>query len=339
MITIFKNLKINFNSKFRVMAIASLVFICCGIAFFFLKGPQLGLEFKGGKELIVSSNNSDKALKSEVQKFLEEAEIKYSKIRLYGDNKVQISIPISDNKWIKELHTDNDGDINGDGKLDGFCSNEDFIDEDNCLNDGLTYSKLIYLFDSPYNVVSYTKIGATISKEIKKNATEALLIAVLLISFYIIIRFDWYSVLGGVAALIHDVLIVTTFLMFFSYEFDTYIVAAFLIIIGYSLNDTIVVFDRIRENIIEYSNMKLNEIVNLSLNETLSRTLITSLTTLFVVVSVFIFGGESLKGSSFALIIGIVSGTYSSMFIAVPISTFLRDKYYKEEDEKGEQWQ
>ena len=333
MITIFKNLKINFNSKFRVMAIASLVFICCGIAFFFLKGPQLGLEFKGGKELIVSSNNSDKALKSEVQKFLEKVEIKYSKIRLYGDNKVQISIPISDNKWIKEF----DEDINGDGKLDGFCSNASFMDTDNCLNDGLTYSKLIEI--SPFDVVSYTKIGATISKEIKKNATQALLIAVLLISFYIIIRFDWYSVLGGVAALIHDVLIVTTFLMFFSYEFDTYIVAAFLIIIGYSLNDTIVVFDRIRENIIEYSNMKLNEIVNFSLNETLSRTLITSLTTLFVVVSVFIFGGESLKGSSFALIIGIISGTYSSMFIAVPISTFLRDKYYKEENEKEEQWQ
>ena len=190
MITIFKNLKINFNSKFKVMGILSLFFIYCGIAFFFWKGPQLGLEFKGGKELIVRSNNSDIDLKLEVQKFLEKVEIKYSKIRLYGDNKVQISIPISDNKWFKEF----DEDINGDEKLDGFCSNEAFIDEDNCLNDGLTYARLIEI--SPFDVVSYTKIGATISKEIKKNATQALLIAVLLISFYIIIRFDWYSVLG-----------------------------------------------------------------------------------------------------------------------------------------------
>ena len=129
-------------------------------------------------------------------------------------------------------------------------------------------------------------------------------------------------------------------MVFFSYQFDINIIAAFLIIIGYSLNDTIVVFDRMRENLEEYSKMELGQIINLSLNETLSRTTITSLTTLFVLVSLFFFGGSSLLGLSFALIIGIISGTYSSIFIATPIMMFLRNKYYiEEENKKEEQWQ
>jgi preprotein translocase subunit SecF len=134
----------------------------------------------------------------------------------------------------------------------------------------------------------------------------------------------------------HDILIVISSLIFFSYQFDINIIAAFLIIIGYSLNDTIVVFDRIRENLEEYSKMKLYQIINLSLNETLSRTTITSLTTLFVLIALFLFGGSSLAGLSFALIIGIISGTYSSIFIATPIMMFLRVKYYKEENIKEE---
>ena len=190
------------------------------------------------------------------------------------------------------------------------------------------------LVKSKLNVISYNKIGSTISDELKYDAMKALFVAVILISFFIIIRFDWYSAIGGISALIHDILIVISMLIFFSYEFNINIIATFLIIMGYSLNDTIVVFDRVRENIDEYSNMKLYEIVNLSLNETLARTLITSLTTLFVVVSIYIFGGGSLKGLSFGLIIGILSGTYSSIFVATPIMMFLRDKYYVEENER-----
>ena len=134
--------------------------------------------------------------------------------------------------------------------------------------------------------------------------------------------------------MLHDVLIVVGALVIFTYEFNTNIIAAFLIIIGYSLNDTIVVFDRMRENISEYSNMELYQIINLSLNETLSRTIITSLTTLFVVISIFIFGGGSLRGLSFSLIIGILSGTYSSIFVATPVMMFLRNKYFQEENER-----
>ena len=125
-----------------------------------------------------------------------------------------------------------------------------------------------------------------------------------------------------------------TLLILFSFEFNVNIIAAFLIIIGYSLNDTIVIFDRMRENIYEYSNMELSEIINLSLNETFNRTIITSITTLFVVSSLFIFGGGSLRGLSFALIVGVLSGTYSSIFVSTPIMMFLRDKYYVEENER-----
>ena len=163
---------------------------------------------------------------------------------------------------------------------------------------------------------------------------QALFIAVLLIGFYIIIRFDWYSSIGSIVAIIHDILIVISLLVLFEFQFDINIIAAFLIIIGYSLNDTIVVFDRIRENLDEYSNMDLDKIINLSLNETLSRTTITSLTTLFVLLSLFIFGGSSLIGLSFALVIGIISGTYSSIFIATPVMMYLRDKYYFENEEE-----
>ena len=164
---------------------------------------------------------------------------------------------------------------------------------------------------------------------------QALFIAVLLIGFYIIIRFDWYSSIGSIMAIIHDILIVISLLVLFEFQFDINIIAAFLIIIGYSLNDTIVVFDRIRENLDEYSNMDLNKIINLSLNETLSRTTITSLTTLFVLLSLFIFGGSSLIGLSFALVIGIISGTYSSIFIATPIMMYLREKYYFDDEEEN----
>ena len=151
---------------------------------------------------------------------------------------------------------------------------------------------------------------------------------------YIWIRIEWQFSLGAIFALFHDVILTLGVFSLFSFDINLSIVAAVLTIVGYSLNDTIVVFDRVREIIDEYSNMKLYEIVNLSLNETLARTLITSLTTLFVVDSIYIFGGGSLKGLSFGLIIGILSGTYSSIFVATPIMMFLRDKYYVEENER-----
>ncbi len=289
MIKFIKNTKIDFVSKFAIANYTSIILIVLGLLLLLFKGPELGIDFKGGTELIVKLDDSF-IDKDSIEQFLNINNVKYSSIKSYGINKVRLLF---------------ESDLNQE------------------------------LIKQNFNVVSYNKIGSTISNDLKYDAINALSIAVLLIGLYIIIRFDWYSALGSIIALIHDILIVVSMLVLFSYEFNTNIIAAFLIIIGYSLNDTIVIFDRMRENIYEYSNMKLSDIINLSLGETLNRTIITSLTTLFVVISLFIFGGGSLRGLSFALIIGILSGTYSSIFVATPVMMFLRDKYYVEEAEGG----
>ena len=303
MIQLFKNSKINFISKFKISAISSLIFIFCGILFFFLKGMEFGIDFQSGSSLIIKHSDSTN-IKQEFEDFLNSNNYNYLKISKYDDTRIKIT-----------------------------------FDSSNPIDETLFKKQIESNMGTEYKVDEYRKLSAKITNKLKNNAIQALLIAVLLIGFYIIIRFDWYSAIGGITALIHDSLITISLLIFFSYQFDMNIVAALLLIIGYSLNDTIVVFDRMRENIKEYSNMELGELVNLSLNETLNRTIITSLTTLFVITSLFIFGGGSLANLSFALMIGVISGTYSSIFIAVPIMMFLRNKYYKEDSEKEETWQ
>ena len=136
---------------------------------------------------------------------------------------------------------------------------------------------------------------------------------------YIWIRFEWQFSLGAIAALFHDVIITLGFFSFFSLEINLSIVAAVLTIVGYSMNDTVVIYDRVRENLRKYSSLKIFELTNISINETLSRTLITSVTTLLALLSIFIFGGEILKGFSLAMILGVIFGTYSSIYIANPI--------------------
>jgi len=155
---------------------------------------------------------------------------------------------------------------------------------------------------------------------------------------YIWLRFEWQFSLGAIFALIHDVIITLGFFSILNLEINLSIVAAVLTIVGYSMNDTVVIFDRVRENLKKYSSKKINEITNLSINETLSRTIITSLTTLLALVSIFIFGGEILKGFSFAMILGVIFGTYSSIYIANPILEYLNVSHrtiVKEEKNKN----
>ena len=140
--------------------------------------------------------------------------------------------------------------------------------------------------------------------------------------FYIWIRFEWQFSLGAIIALIHDVIFTVGIFSFLSYEVNLSIVAAVLTIVGYSMNDTVVIFDRIRENLKKYSKIPISEISNTSTNQTLSRTLITSVTTLLALFSIYIFGGAILKGFSFAMIIGVIIGTYSSIFVATPILNY-----------------
>ena len=288
MIRFLKDNKLNFVSQFKYAKYLSYSLIFLGVILYFFKGPTLGIDFKGGTEVIVKLDDN-LSTKEQLATYLNSKSIKFSNIKTYGNDNIRV---LFENEMDQNLISKN------------------------------------------INVVSFNKIGSTISSDLKYDALKALSIALLLIGLYIIIRFDWYSAIGSIFALFHDILIVMTLLILFSFEFNVNIIAAFLIIIGYSLNDTIVIFDRMRENIYEYSNMELSEIINLSLNETFNRTIITSITTLFVVSSLFIFGGGSLRGLSFALIVGVLSGTYSSIFVSTPIMMFLRDKYYVEENER-----
>ena len=145
--------------------------------------------------------------------------------------------------------------------------------------------------------------------------------------FYIWIRFEWQFSIGAILALIHDVLITMGIFSLIGLEVNLSIVAAILTIVGYSMNDTVVIFDRVRENLKKHIDLKIFDLTNLSINETLSRTIITSVTTLLALLSIFLFGGEILKGFSFAMILGVILGTYSSIFIANPILVNLKVNY------------
>jgi len=182
-------------------------------------------------------------------------------------------------------------------------------------------------------ILSIEKVGPKIGAELSGKAVMAIVSALLLILIYISIRFEFKFAVGAIAALAHDILITIGIFSIMDYEISLPIIAAFLTIVGYSLNDTIVIFDRFRENSHKDLKLSLNELANLSLNQTLSRTIITSLTTLTVVVILFFVGGEIIKYFAFALIIGVIVGTYSSMFVASPFMLYLKSKIKIEEGE------
>ena len=186
--------------------------------------------------------------------------------------------------------------------------------------------KLTTALGDTFTLRRVESVGPKIGRELQQDALVAIGLALMMILIYIAFRFDAYYALGSVAAIIHDVLITLGVFSLLSYEINLSIIAAFLTIVGYSLNDTIVVFDRIRENIPKYMKKTLTEIVNLSLNETLSRTVITSLTTMMVVVILFIWGGEVINLFAFALIVGVFIGTYSSIFVASPVMLYFEKR-------------
>ena len=165
------------------------------------------------------------------------------------------------------------------------------------------------------------------SAELLKSGILAISLSLLAMLFYIWIRFEWQFSLGSILALFHDVFITIGIFSILSIEINLSIVAAVLTIIGYSMNDTVVIYDRIRENLGKYNKLKFNDLADLSINETLSRTLITSITTLLALLSIFLLGGQILKGFSFAMIIGVIIGTYSSIFVASPFLGFLKVNY------------
>ncbi|MEH6404042.1 MAG: protein translocase subunit SecF [Sneathiella sp.] len=170
--------------------------------------------------------------------------------------------------------------------------------------------------------VSYRRIefvGPTVSGELVVSAIEAVLLSVIAILIYIWLRFEWHYSVGAIAALVHDVILTVGMFSITGIEFNLASVAAILTIVGYSINDTVVVYDRIRENFRRYKKLDVKDLLDLSINETLSRTVMTSLTTLLALIALYIFGGEVIRGFATAMIFGVVVGTYSSIFVAAPI--------------------
>lgn len=253
-------------------------------------GLNYGIDFRGGKEYVFDFENNVDVV--EIRAELTETLGATPELKLFGSPSDIL------------VRTDAEGDI-------GDVQN-------------LILSSFSNLYpDNPVTVIKTDVVGPRFAEDLKMAALNSILFAVAVIFIYILIRFKgWYFSAGAVAALIHDVVIVLGIftviepLVNFNVTIDQALIAAFLTIVGYSLNDTVVVFDRIRENSLIYKTMAFKDMINKSLNDTLSRTVITSVTTLFVVTVLFIFGGEVLKGFAFALVVGVILGTYSSLFVA-----------------------
>ncbi|HJO77150.1 MAG TPA: protein translocase subunit SecF [Pelagibacteraceae bacterium] len=284
--------EIKFSYFYKKLNILSLIFIVLSIFVLLFKGLNLGVDFKGGTLIEVRTENS----KTDI------AEIRQSLLKMnLGD------------VTVKKFGTENDFLV----KIEmGKSNDENFIQS---INDKLSMD-----LDSTVNFRRVENVGPKVSSELLKAGLLAIGLSLAAMLFYIWIRFEWQFSLGAIIAIIHDVIITVGIFSFLSYEINLSIVAAVLTIVGYSMNDTVVIFDRIRENLKKYSKISITDISNISTNETLSRTLITSVTTLLALLSIYFFGGAILKGFSFAMIIGVIVGTYSSIFVATPILNYTK---------------
>ena len=218
----------------------------------------------------------------------------------------------------------------GDVNVKNFGEKSDFLIkiEKKLNNNDSLISEIKTSLDQDLNEeVNYRRVesvGPKVSAELLKSGIISIGLALLMMLFYIWFRFEWQFSLGSIIALFHDVIITLGIFSILSIEINLSIVAAVLTIVGYSMNDTVVIYDRIRENLSKFNRLEIDQVSNLSVNETLSRTLITSVTTLLALFSIFILGGEILKGFSFAMILGVIIGTYSSIFVASPVLRYLK---------------
>jgi SecD/SecF fusion protein len=280
-------------------------------------GLTLGVDFQGGRSYVVSMNEAiaPSKLKSGLTPFFDGQS---TEVKTFGASNI-LKITTT---YLIDDETDNADSQVRESLIKGMTEST-----------GLAYTiDDADLTDSEFTISSSSKVGATIADDIKNSSFESALFALIAIFIYILLRFrKWQFGLGAIIALFHDTLFVLSAfaiatLFGANFEVDQVFVAAILTIIGYSINDTVVVFDRIRENLGIKKGSEMKAVFNESLNSTISRTLITSVTTLIVVVILFLFGGAVLKGFSFALLIGILVGTYSSIFIATPIVVDLNTK-------------
>ena len=294
---------INFVSKFKKANIFSLIIFILSVIFISFKGLNYGIDFKGGTliELRTDTSINASAIRDSL-KSMNLGDVNVKKFGKEGDYLIKVEQKNSNNSnlipEIKKTLADN-------------------------LNADVDFRRV-------------ENVGPKVSSELLESSIIAISLALAAMLFYIWIRFEWQFSIGSIIALFHDVTITLGIFSVLSLEINLSIIAAVLTIVGYSMNDTVVIYDRIRENLLKYTKISISDVSNLSINETLSRTIITSVTTLLALISIYILGGEILRGFSFAMILGVIIGTYSSMFVASPVLKFLKVSYktLEKEEEK-----
>ena len=284
--------QISFNKFYKFFNILSILLIIISASLLLFRGLNYGVDFKGGT--LIELRISD-------------PQIKISQLR---QSLMNINLG---NVSVKQFGNKNDYLIKFEKK---DKNNANLIND---IKENLTKS-----LSSSIDFRRVENVGPKVSAELLKSGILAIGLSLAAMLFYIWIRFEWQFSLGAIIALFHDVIITLGIFSLFNLEINLSIVAAVLTIVGYSMNDTVVIFDRVRENLRKFSDIKIFELSNISINETLSRTIITSATTLLALLSIYFFGGEVLKGFSLAMILGVIFGTYSSIFIANPVLVFLR---------------
>ena len=292
---------INFSAKFKYANILSLALFSISIIFITFKGLNYGIDFKGGTLIELRSNNIEASSIRDVLKNMSLGDINVKKFGQEGDYLIKVEQMGDNNKLIPEIKKS--------------------------LSDNLT---------SEVNFRRVENVGPKVSAELLQSGVIAISLSLAAMLFYIWVRFEWQFSIGSIIALFHDVIITLGIFSILSLEINLSIIAAVLTIVGYSMNDTVVIYDRIRENLGKYHRLNISDIANLSINETLARTIITSITTLLALLSIFILGGEILRGFSFAMILGVLIGTYSSIFVASPILKTFKVSYktLEKEEEK-----
>ena len=291
----------NFSSKFKKANIFSLVLFFTSIILIGFKGLNYGIDFKGGTLIELRSNNSEVSSIRDTLKNMNLGDINVKRFGKEGDFLIKVEEQGDNNKLIPRIKKN--------------------------LKDNL---------NSEINFRRIENVGPKVSSELLQSGVIAISLSLAAMLFYIWVRFEWQFSIGSIIALFHDVIITLGIFSILSLEINLSIIAAVLTIVGYSMNDTVVIYDRIRENLSKYHKLNISEIANLSINETLTRTIITSVTTLLALFSIFILGGEILRGFSFAMILGVLIGTYSSIFVAAPILKYFKVSYktLEKEEEK-----
>ena len=291
----------NFSSKFKHANIFSFVLFLTSIILITFKGLNYGIDFKGGTLIELRSNNIEVSSIRDILKNMDLGDINVKKFGKEGDFLIKVEQKGNNNKLIPEIK-----------------------------------KNLSEKLNSDVNFRRVENVGPKVSSELLQSGIIAISLSLAAMLFYIWVRFEWQFSIGSIVALFHDVIITLGIFSFLSLEINLSIIAAVLTIVGYSMNDTVVIYDRIRENLGKFHRLDISDIANLSINETLARTIITSVTTLLALFSIFILGGEILRGFSFAMILGVLIGTYSSIFVASPILKYFRVSYktIEKEEEK-----